>query len=128
MAEYIDRNLIEWYGCYVEDAGCENRKCSGCSHAECSHTQVMQIPTAVVVERSEYEKLLKENEDLKETVKNCIDADSQSCEKLDKLYAKIDKAIEELEKYSESFLYRGRRELVSAVENCLEILKRCIGE
>lgn len=49
MAEYIDRDLIEWYGCDFEDGGCENRECSGCSHAECSHSQVMQIPTANVI-------------------------------------------------------------------------------
>lgn len=50
MAEYIDRNLIEWFGCDFEDGNCENRECSGCSHAECSHSQVMQIPTANVIE------------------------------------------------------------------------------
>ena len=50
MAEYIDRNLIEWYGCDFENASCENRERSGCSHAECSHSQVMQIPKADVIE------------------------------------------------------------------------------
>ncbi len=44
MAEYIDRNLIEWYGCDL-DGSCEHKECSECSQAECSHTQVMQIPT-----------------------------------------------------------------------------------
>ena len=28
MAEYIDRNLIEWYGCNFEDTSCKNRECS----------------------------------------------------------------------------------------------------
>ncbi len=60
MAEYIDRDLIEWYGCNFEDASCENRECSGCSHAECSHSQVMQIPTADVVKRSTMEILCNE--------------------------------------------------------------------
>ena len=60
MAEYIDRNLIKWYGCNFENASCENRECSGCSHAECSHTQVMQIPTADVVERSKIDKAIEE--------------------------------------------------------------------
>lgn len=60
MAEYIDRNLIEWYGCNFEDTGCEKRECSGCSHAECSHSQVMQIPTADVIERSTMEILCNE--------------------------------------------------------------------
>ena len=49
MAEYIDRNLIEWYGCDFEDGSCEHRECSECSQAECSHTQVMQIPPANVI-------------------------------------------------------------------------------
>jgi len=50
MAEYIDRNLIEWYGCDFENDSCKNRECSGCHLAECSHSQVMGIPTANVIE------------------------------------------------------------------------------
>ena len=49
MAEYMDRNLIEWYGCDFEDGSCEHRECSECSQAECSHTQVMQIPTVQAI-------------------------------------------------------------------------------
>lgn len=64
MAEYIDRNLIEWYGCDFENASCENRECSGCSYAECSHSQVMQIPTADVIERSKIDKAIKEMESI----------------------------------------------------------------
>ena len=64
MAEYIDRNLIEWYGCNFEDTSCENRDCSACSEAECSHSQVMQIPTADVIERSKIDKTIEEIEDL----------------------------------------------------------------
>ena len=64
MAEYIDRNLIEWYGCDFENASCENRECSGCSHAECSHSQVMQIPTADVIERSKIDKAIEEMESI----------------------------------------------------------------
>ena len=58
MAKYIDRNLIEWYGCNFEEPSCENRECSGCSHAECSHSQVMQIPPADVIERSKIDNAL----------------------------------------------------------------------
>lgn len=60
MAEYIDRNLIEWYGCDYENADCDNRECSGCSFAECSHSQVMQISTANVIERSKIDKAIEE--------------------------------------------------------------------
>ncbi len=62
MAEYIDRNLIEWYGCDFEDGNCKNRECSGCSHAECSHSQVMQIPVADVIEREKIDKAIEEME------------------------------------------------------------------
>ncbi len=60
MAEYIDRDLIEWYGCNFENASCKNRECSGCSHAECSHSQVMQIPKADVIEREKIDKAIEE--------------------------------------------------------------------
>ena len=60
MAEYIDRNLIEWYGCDFENDSCKNRECSSCSHAECSHSQVMQIPIADVVEREKINKAIEE--------------------------------------------------------------------
>ena len=62
MAEYIDRNLIEWYGCDFEDGSCEHRECSECSQAECSHTQVMQIPVADVVEREKIKQAIEEIE------------------------------------------------------------------
>jgi hypothetical protein len=62
-AEYIDRNLIEWYGCDFEDASCENRECSSCSHAECFQPQIMQIPTADVVEREKIDKAIEEIEE-----------------------------------------------------------------
>lgn len=60
MKEYIDRSLIEWYGCDFEDDSCKNRECSGCSYAECSHAQVMQIPTVNVVEREKLDKAIEE--------------------------------------------------------------------
>ena len=62
MIEYIDRNLIEGYGCNFEEPSCENRECLGCSHAECSHLQVMQIPPADVVEREKINKAIEEIE------------------------------------------------------------------
>lgn len=64
MAEYIDRNLIEWYGCDFEDGSCENLECSACSRANCSHSQVMQIPTADVVEREKIDKAIEEIENI----------------------------------------------------------------
>lgn len=58
MAEYIDRNLIKWHGCDFEDDLCKD--CSDCSHAECSHSQIMQIPVADVVEQEKIDVALAE--------------------------------------------------------------------
>lgn len=41
--ELIDGEKIEWYVCNFETPECENRKCS-----ECSHAQVMQLPSIKV--------------------------------------------------------------------------------
>lgn len=79
MAEYIDRNLIEWYGCNFENASCENRECSGCSHAECSHSQVMQIPTADVIERSKIDKAIEKIDFLRQHRAKYITEDSKIC-------------------------------------------------
>lgn len=62
MAEYIDRNLIEWFGCDYENTDCKSRECLGCCHAECSHSQVMQISTADVVEREKIDKAIEKME------------------------------------------------------------------
>jgi len=121
MAEYIDRNLIEWYGCNFENADCEKRECSGCSHAECSHSQVMQIPTADVIEREEYEKLLencKGYERLVEVEEN----------EITELRSKIDKAIKEIIEYRNDDSNDFCEVEVGAINGALEILKRNIGE
>ncbi len=60
MAEYIDRDLIKWYGCIYENASCEKRECSGCIHARCFQSQVMQIPSADVIEREKIDKVIEE--------------------------------------------------------------------
>lgn len=83
------------------------------------------VHTADVIERSEYEKLLKENEELKEIATNCIEADSQSCEELTKLHSKIDNAIEEIEQAIKECKLRWA---VTGMEHALGILKRSIGE
>ena len=114
MAEYyIDRNLIEWYGCNYENAACENRKCSGCHLAECSHSQVMQIPTADVVEREKYDNLHNLAKSWLEEKKELEKANIE-------LRSKIDKSIEEMMKDT-----RIGRKSFNAV---LEIIKRNIGE
>ena len=126
MAEYIDRAQIEYYescsNCNGDDVGlCEN-----CNEKYIvSRSDIELLPTADVVERSEYEKVLKENEELIETAQNCVDADTQSCEELVELRSKIDKAIEEIEKYKSILANPYNRK---GMERALEILKRNIGE
>lgn len=95
MAEYIDRNLIEWYGCDYENASCENRECSGCSFAECSHSQVMQIPTADVIEQSKVDKAITE-------IKQDMIAHSGTGEEVTQAYCDgLKKALEYLENIGE---------------------------
>lgn len=113
MAEYIDRDLIEWYGCNFEEPSCKNRECSGCSHAECSHSQVMQIPTADVVERAEFEKLHKEYKHYR-----------RLAEQDNNLRSKINKAIKDIEDLDPITERVG----LQVKQEILNILKRNIGE
>lgn len=130
MAEYIDRNLIEWYGCNFEEPSCKNRECSGCSHAECSHTQVMQIPTADVIERSEYELIRRQ---LSQAFDRIAELDKLNGE----LHSKIDKAIEEIRdlgfvnrktKYVDGVKVKGEYVETIYRDDVLKILERCLGE
>lgn len=131
MAEYIDRNLIEWYGCNFEDAGCENRDCSGCSHAKCSHSQVMQIHTADVIERSEYEYLKKENRELAIKYDNAMNMVINEQENVTRLRGKIDKAKKQItDSMNEHLASDGTPidEYAYCYLNALEILEENIGE
>ncbi len=109
MAEYIDRNLIEWYGCDFEDDSCKNKECSGCYHAECSHSQVMNIPTADVVERHKYEVM-------------CI-----KCNNLEDKIEAQDETIKRL-KENQKTLEAENKELRSKIKMCMDILNRSIDE
>ena len=56
-----------------------------------------ELPTADVVERSEYERLQKENKELKRIVSDKVDEDLKCAFELKELRSKIDKAIEEID-------------------------------
>ena len=43
--ELIDRNKIDFYGCDYETDDCENKDCSKCRRAECSPSQIRELPT-----------------------------------------------------------------------------------
>lgn len=142
MADYINRNLIEWYGCNFEDANCKNRECSGCSHAECSHSQVMQIPAADVIERSEYDKMIQAFIDREESLRQVLVDTRNSYLKLEKEYAelkaKFDKAIEDMEnevkfwkeppKYDVSSVNNARIAKAQSYAHAIEILKGYKGD
>ena len=87
MAEYIKLKCP--YGDDFEGGD----ECDRCEQYELC----METPDANVVERDEYEKLKKENVELK--IK-CDDAEKRCCHAMDrnaKLRSKIDKAIEDIE-------------------------------
>lgn len=139
MAEYIDRDLIEWYGCNFEEPSCENRECSGCSHAECSHSQVMQIPTADVIERTEFEEMVKSFKAMVEIKNENLIAMRDKYYTLEKEYAElkvnIKKAIEEIEQVksvmNEEIIEHDKKDLINfikGINQCLIILKENIGE
>lgn len=49
-----DIDKIEWYGCTTEfDCPHKNRECKDCNRAECSKTQVDDIPTIIEAEVEE---------------------------------------------------------------------------
>ena len=51
-----DIDKIEWYGCTTEfDCPHKDRECKDCDRAECSKTQVDDIPTIIEADRSEKE-------------------------------------------------------------------------
>lgn len=49
-----DFDKIEWYGCTTElNCPYKDRECKDCHRAECSKTQVDDIPTIIEADRSE---------------------------------------------------------------------------
>ena len=49
-----DIDKIEWYGCTTAfDCPHKDRECKDCDRAECSKTQVDDIPTIIEADRSE---------------------------------------------------------------------------
>lgn len=110
MAEYIDREKINLFGFY--DAG--------------DYSQAMRciksLPTANVIERSEYEKVLEENIKLKHIISDKVDKDLKCAFEVKELRSKIDKAIKEMESIELVMFCDEMRDY------CVEILKRNIGE
>ena len=123
MAEYIDREQIKWHCEYENPQLCDKEDCkNNCSNLECSYQEVMQIPTADVVERGEYERVLK----------NINFLSQQNGKNLDTIFdlrSKIDKAIAEIEELKHKNTdVEGYRWWNNAIENVLHILERNIGE
>jgi hypothetical protein len=52
----IDADKIEWYGCTTEfDCPYKDRECKDCNRAECSKTQVDDIPTIIEADKESEE-------------------------------------------------------------------------
>ena len=142
MADYIDRSLIEWHGCRFVDPTCENRECSDCSYAKCSHAQVMQIPPAEVVDRAEFDKMVQILKDRNERLKQENIATRAKYLRLEEEYielrAKIEHVTEELEnearfwkeptQYDVPLIDSARLAKVQSYRNALEIVRRITGE
>jgi hypothetical protein len=99
----------------------------------------METPTADVIERSEFEEMVKSFKAMVEIKNENLIAMRDKYYKLEKEYAElkfnIDKAIEEMEKTEntqEHIFYDGdicaRGAFNDGIEKALEILKRNIGE
>ena len=135
MAEYIDRenvkNLIE---VAIEDSW------------ELDYTldRLKEVNSADVIERVEYEKLKKENEELKNILadKSVLEEDGYyktSCNLIKKVFdmdfkmqkiehSKIDKTIAEIIKYRDDEKNDFCEVEVGAINGALEIIKKTVGE
>ena len=136
MAEYIDRNKIPW-------AKVDNPKGVFWERVV-FESAINNIPPADVIERSEYEKLKKENEELKNILadKSVLEEDGYyktSCNLIKKVFdmdfkmqkiehSKIDKTIAEIIKYRDDEKNDFCEVEVGAINGALDILKRNIGE
>ena len=124
MAEYIDRErVIEFvknYPHYDFDSLVE---------------ELYELPTADVIERSEYDKLLEENKQLKRIISEEVNEDLKCAFEIKELRSKIDKVIEQIEQVksvmNEEIIEHDRKDLINfinGVNQCLIILRKHIGE
>ena len=124
MAEYIDRErVIEFvknYPHYDFDSLVE---------------ELYELPTADVIERVEYDKLLEENKQLKRIISEEVNEDLKCAFEIKELRSKIDKVIEQIEQVksvmNEEIIEHDRKDLINfinGVNQCLIILRKHIGE
>lgn len=66
------------------------------------------------------------NDELRINILNGINAISSTADVVER--EKIDKAIKEMERYSTSFEYVNRHDLADAVDYCIGVIQRNIGE
>lgn len=117
MAEYITKEQ-------ALETECEKCPVYDCLFHCPTYNALNNLQTADVLERSEYERLLKENERLRGDLEFKSEAINLICEKHKEYVSKIDKAIEEIEgEYLTCNL-----DWIDGLHRALEILKRNIGE
>lgn len=126
MAEYIEREKL------LDELGK-----SASYHAESGREYqlllrdrniVREQPTADVIERSEYEKVLEENIKLKRIISDKVDEDLKCAFEVKELRSKIDKTNKEIIEYRDSDKNDFCEVEVGAINGVLDILKRNIGE
>lgn len=110
MARYIDRTELE---CDTEWSDYED------GFVSYSKFQIETAPIADVVERSKYEEVIKEAEELSKAYSN-------ERGKYKDLRSKIDKAIKEIEEIKSVQYNKGAVE--HGMDKALEIIKRNIGD
>ena len=119
MAEYIDRYII---GGLVD------------CHNNVHYEDIKELPIADVIERSEYDKVLQENKQLKHIISDKVNEDLKCAFEIKELRSKIDKAIEEIKEgyYGNEEKSETDSERADAFNNglsyALEILEENIGE
>lgn len=116
---YIVKSVVCDYGVFEKTDNGEQLKviCNSLSNAELIADILntdLRNTKYEVIERSEYEKI-KIERDI--SVQQILDLGNN-----------VSNTIEEMERYSTSFEYANRHDLAVAVDNCISILKRNIGD
>ena len=83
---------------------------------------ISETETEDVVERSEYKRVLKENEGMKEVLREHPQI------KLNDLERNIDNAINEMLVFQNDLIRSQKTDIATGVASCIEILKKNIGE
>lgn len=124
MVKYLSRDeILKWKETITTDDYSGNETMDVVTVEE-----ILDIEPADVVEREKYEML----NEWAVTLRHQLEEAFNRIDELDKLNGnmreKIDKAIKEMERYSTSFEYAERHDLAGAVDYCIGVIQRSVGE